>query len=256
MQKGTKHHASWQELLTAPGAGSHIVQIYDRDDFVACGVALFAAEGLRRGEAVLLTGTQEHVRAIRREMAAKGAEPDAAIRRGQLALLDVHDALRQGIPDDKLARARSDERFAGVRWWGEMTNVLYQQGEQRAAVALEDLGSAAAAKHGATVFCSFLCDRFDAAGYDGVLKDMCCKHTHVIPAEDYVRHRLAVNRAIAEVVGEIRGPLLQSLLSWKGLACELPSSQAILFWIRDSMPERFHEVLQRVKAYQHEPAES
>jgi hypothetical protein len=137
-----------------------------------------------------------------------------------------------------------------------MTNVLYQQGEQRAAVALEDLGSAAAAKHGATVFCSFLCDRFDAAGYDGVLKDMCCKHTHVIPAEDYVRHRLAVNRAIAEVVGEIRGPLLQSLLSWKGLACELPSSQAILFWIRDSMPERFHEVLQRVKAYQHEPAES
>ena len=28
--------------------------------------------------------------------------------------------------------------------------------------------------------------------------DMCCKHSHVIPAEDYVRYRLAVNRAIAE----------------------------------------------------------
>jgi hypothetical protein len=257
MQKEPRLHASWQELLAAPVAASHIVQIYDRDDFVASGVALFAAEGLKRGEAVLLTGTQEHLRAIRREMAAKGAEPDAAIGRGQLAVLDVHDALRQGIPDETLARSRADDRFAGVRWWGEMTNVLYQQGEKRAAVALEDLGSAAAAKHGATVFCSFLCDRFDPAGYDGVLKDMCCKHTHVIPAEDYVRHRLAVNRAIAEVVGEIRGPLLQSLLSWKGLACELPSSQAILFWIRDSMPERFQEVLQRVKAYQlDEPVES
>jgi hypothetical protein len=72
-----------------------------------------------------------------------------------------------------------------------------------------------------------------------------------------VRHRLAVNRAIAEVVGEIKGPLLQSLLSWKGLTCELPSSQALLFWIRESMPERLQDVLARARAYQlHGPAEA
>ena len=66
-----------------------------------------------------------------------------------------------------------------------------------------------------------------------------------------MRHRLAVNRALAEVVGEIKGPLLQSLLSWKGLTCDLSSSQAILFWVRDAMPEHFHDVLARAKAYQH-----
>jgi hypothetical protein len=65
-----------------------------------------------------------------------------------------------------------------------------------------------------------------------------------------VRHRLAVNRAIAEVLGEIRGPLLQSLLSWKGLGCDLPSSQAQLFWVRETLPERFEEVLSLVKAHQ------
>jgi hypothetical protein len=78
---------------------------------------------------------------------------------------------------------------------------------------------------------------------------MCCAHTHVIPAEDYVRHRLAVNRAIAEIIGEIEGPLLQSLLSWNGLSCDLPTSQALLFWVRETLPEQFPPVLARAKAY-------
>ena len=42
---------------------------------------------------------------------------------------------------------------------------------------------------------------------------------------------------------------LKSLLSWKGLACDLPSSQALLFWVRETLPDQFHSVLARVKAY-------
>jgi hypothetical protein len=263
MRNGPRRHASWQGLLAAPAPASHILQIYDSDDFLAAGVALFAAEGLRRGEAVLLTGTETHLRGIRRELAAKGADPDAAIARGQLALADVHQQveaiLRDGLPDedlavggDALASARVDGRFSGLRWWGEISNILHQTGKTRTGLAAEEIGNAVARQHGVTVFCSFLSDRFDPTCYDGVLTDLCCKHSHVIPAEDYVRHRLAVNRAIAEVVGDIKGPLLQSLLSWKGLSCELPSSQVILFWIRDAMPDKFRDVLTRAKAYQFE----
>ena len=131
-----------------------------------------------------------------------------------------------------------------------MSDVLHQRGNTSAAIRDEELCDAVAKKHGAAIFCSLQCDRFDPAAYDGALKDVCCKHSHVIPAEDYVQHRLAVNRAIAEVVGEIKGPLLQSLLSWEGLSCELPSSQVLLFWLRDALPERFHDVLARAKAYQ------
>ena len=79
---------------------------------------------------------------------------------------------------------------------------------------------------------------------------MCAQHSHAIPTADYVRHRLAVNRAVAEVIGDIKGPLLQSLLSWKGLGCDLPSSQALLFWLCEAMPEKFREVLSRTKAHQ------
>ena len=72
----------------------------------------------------------------------------------------------------------------------------------------------------------------------------------MIPARDYVRHRLAVNRAVAEVVGEIRGPLLQSLLSWRDMRCDLPTSQALLFWLHDAVPDKFHSVLERARVYE------
>lgn len=254
-------HASWQELLASPAPASHIVQLYDEDDFFGSAVAHFAAEGLRRAEAVVLTGTEEHLHAVRRELVARDVDYDAAVRRAQLWSYDVRAAaeamIADGVPDparfaafarDALAKARAGGRFGGLRWWGETTNFLHQHGHTQAAFLAEALGEAAVKDGGVTVFCSFMCDRYDPEQY-GVLRDMCCAHSHVIPAEDYVRHRLAVNRAIAETVGEIRGPLLQSLLSWKGLACDLPSSQALLFWIREACPERFRDVLARVKAY-------
>lgn len=262
-QKHYSGHVSWQDLLSAPASASHIVQLYDSDDFLASAVAFFSAEGLRRGEAVLLTGTSEHLRGVQRELSLMGVNTEAALRQGQLMVSDaargVEAIMSDGSPNDArfeaamidvLARARADTRFSGVRWWGEMTNIAHQQGDDRAALRMEELADAGARKLGFSLFCSFLCDKFDPQGYEGILTEMCGKHSHVIPAQDYVRHRLAVNRAIHEVIGEIKGPLLQSLLSWKGLACDLPSSQAALFWIRDTMPEHFSAVLSRAKAYQ------
>jgi hypothetical protein len=263
MQKSVSVNSSWQSVLASPPRASHILQIYGSDDFLAAAVAHFAAVGLQAEEAVLLTGTQDHLGRIDRALRAAGVDSDGAERSGQLMLSDVHESLVHVVPNGRLEPARfeevacgaleqalSDTRFTGVRWWGEVTNTLHHAGNPEAGLQAEKLGDAAAGKYGATVFCSFLCDKFDAQGYDDVLHDLCCVHSHVIPAEDYVQHRLAVNRAIAEVVGEIRGTLLQSLTSWKGLACDLPSSQALLFWVRETLPERFEAVLERARIYE------
>lgn len=269
MQKPANPHSSWQELVASPQRPSHIVQIYDSDDFLAAGVGLFAAEGLSRGEAVLLTGTAAHLNGTRAALCSRGIDADAALARGQLALSDVHDGvaavMANGTVDESrfravagaaLEKASTDGRYSGVRWWGEMSNVLHHGGDDKAALDAESFADAAAKEHGCTIFCSYLLDRFDARGYDGMLREVCACHSHVIPAEDYVRHRLAVNRAIAEVIGDIKGTLLQSLLSWKGLGCELPSSQALLFWLRDALPERLHEVLERARAYQRQESDA
>ena len=267
MQDHSTHHSSWRELLAAPAPGSHVVQFYDRHDFLAAGAAHFAAEGLRRGEAVLLTGTREHTRDIRRRLDAGGLDADAAARDGRLFVAEVLSGLdfllSDGVLDsvrfdlmftERMQRLRADARFSGVRWWGETTNALYYRGHREAALAAERLTMRATRKHGVTVFCSFLYDKFEPHGYGGILRELCACHSHGIPAEDYVRHRLAVNRAIAEVIGEIRGSRLQSLASWRGPGCELPSSQATLFWLREHMPEQFPEVLSRARAIAAQPA--
>jgi hypothetical protein len=262
MQKSVSVNSSWQSVLASPPRASHILQIYDSDDFLAAAVARFAAAGLQAEEAVLLTGTKDHLGRIEGALRAAGVDAAGAGRNGQLMTSDVHESLVHVVPNGRLEPARfeevasgaldqalSDTRFTGVRWWGEMTSTLHHAGNPEAGLQAEKLGDAAARQYGATVFCSFLCDKFDAQGYDDVLQNLCCLHSHVIPAEDYVQHRLAVNRAIADVLGDIRGTLLQSLTSWKGLACDLPSSQALLFWVRETLPEHFDAVLERARTY-------
>jgi hypothetical protein len=263
MQKSLSVNSSWQSVLASPPRASHILQIYDSDDFLASAVAHFAAAGLQAGEALLLTGTEDHLGRIARALRGAGVDAASAERSGQLMMSDVHESLVHVVPNGRLEPARfeeiacgaleqalSDTRFSGVRWWGEMTNTLHHAGNPEAGLHAVKLADAAARKYGATVFCSFLCDKFDAQGYDEVLHDLCCIHSHLIPAEDYVQHRLAVNLAVAEVIGDIRGTLLQSLTSWKGLACELPSSQALLFWVRETLPERFGAVLERARIHE------
>jgi hypothetical protein len=202
------------------------------------------------------------LRGIRGALAARDVDVHAAVRQGQLQFHDVHEAVSAILPDgaldaarfqaaivEGLARASADVRFYGVRWWGEISNVLHHAGDTRAALGAEELAGAAARKHDIRLLCSYLCDKFDSRSYDGILPELCRRHSHVIPTDDYVRHRLAVNRAIADVIGEIRGPLLQSLLAWEGPACDLPSSQELLFWLREAQPERFPEVLSRARAH-------
>jgi hypothetical protein len=262
MKHDTSGEQSWRELLASPARASHILQLYDGDGFLAAAVAHFAAEGLKRGEAVLLTPNRQHAVEIRSALRALDVDARSAECNGQLVIGDVEEALNAvmvgGAIDAgrftdsacaALDHALGDPRFGGARWWGEMTTTLCRRGEIAPGLQAERLADDTAKRYGATVFCSHRCDHYDARGYDATLIELCSIHSHVIPADDYAGHRRAVNQAIAEVVGEVKGALLHSLVSWKGPGCHLPSSQALLFWVRDTMPERFDAVLERARRY-------
>ena len=255
-------HSSWQDVLRSPARPTHIVQICDSDDVLVEGAGYFVTEGIDRGEAVILTGTQSHMHGIRRVLRSRGINVDACESRGQLVFTDAEEAVKAVLVGNEPDRQRfediaaqvmeplvADTRWSGLRWWGEMSNVFNKLGLQTAVLRDEEIGDGICRKYGLSLMCSFQCDRFDPASYNGCLQDVCTRHTHVIPSDDYALHRVAVNRAVSDVIGNIRGPALQSLLTWKALQCELPSSQAVLFWLREEMPEYLPAVLARARAY-------
>jgi hypothetical protein len=251
---------SWKKLLAEPGDDGHIVQLYQDDDFYGEAISHFAAEGLVRGESIILVATQPHWRNISGRLRGKGLDVDALFRHGQLTLLDADETLpkfmRGNSPDGSIfkplakqtiAKARAGGKYPRVRWWGEMVNVLHVEGNARGSNRLEEFFDEVAHEEQIAIFCSFLMDKFDPKIYDEAFGNVCTTHSHVIPADDYVHHRLTVNRAVADVIGEIRGPTLQSLVSWSGMPCHMPSSQALLLWIREHLPERFPQVLARAR---------
>jgi hypothetical protein len=256
---------SWKGLLAEPGPDGHIVQLYQDEEFYGEAISHFAAEGLVRGESIILVATKPNWKNISACLSAKGYQPDELFARGQLTLLDADETLpkfmRGNEPEgsifkplakETIEKARQGGKFPRVRWWGEMVNVLYVNGNSRGSNHLEQFFDQVAHEAQVAIFCSFLMDKFDPKIYDEAFGHVCCTHSHVIPTDDYSAYRTAINHAIAEVIGEIRGPLLNKLIAWQGAPTLMPSSQALLLWVREHFPQKFEAVL--AHARQHERA--
>jgi len=254
--------SNWRDALREPAYPSHLLQICDSDDMVAAGAGYFAAEGLRQGQAVILTGTQTHLAGIRAVLGTLGIDAAQAERNEQLFVGDAHEAVKAVMVDDlpdrerfeaiasgAIEKARSDPRYRGVRWWGEMSNVFHQLGKKAAVAMDEQIGDDVCRKHNVALLCSFQIDHLDPASYEGAMQTLCRHHEHVMPAGDDARERTAVNRAVRDVIGAIEGRKLYSLQEWKPPQCHLADWQVLLFWVRDTMPERFPAVLKAAKAY-------
>jgi hypothetical protein len=253
--------SNWRDALREPAYPSHLLQICTNDEMLAAGAGYFAAEGLRQGQAVILTGTKLHLEGIRAVLRRLGVDAVEAERNSQLFVGDAHEAVQavmvNGLPDrarfeaiasGAIIKARSDPRYRGVRWWGEMSNVFHQLGKKDAVAIDEQIGDDVCRKHNVALLCSFQIDAFAPASYDGAMQTLCTHHEHVMPAHDDSRERSAVNRAITEVIGALDGHTLDSFRAWKA-PCHLPDWQALLVWVRDAMPEQFPAVLRSARAY-------
>lgn len=258
--------SSWKELLANPGPGGHIVQLYQDADFYGEAISHFAAEGFLRGESIIIVATQPNWTNISARLMSKGVDPAEHIARGQLTVLDADATLPRflvgGMPDGgtfkglaaaTIERARAGGKFPRVRWWGEMVNVLYVTGNQRASTRLEELFDEVAHEQSIAIFCSFLMDKYDPKIYHHDFGDVWRTHRQIIPTEDYALHRAVVDRAVGEVLGPIDGPLLRSLVAWAhSHSPRMLSSQSTLLWVRDAVPNKFDEVLAYARKYEKE----
>jgi hypothetical protein len=261
---------SWDGLLAAAGPRDHIVQLYQDQKFLNRAVCRFAAGAIANGEGVILVPTAAHWEAFRPRLEAEGVNVQDAQDRGQLTVVDSDELLprfmKDAMPDapvflglaaDVIAKARGEARYPKVRWWGEMVNVLWEQGNVAASMSLEDQFDRLANQHEIAIFCSFVMDNFNSEVHSRLLPRLGQNHSHLIPVEDYARLERAVGAALRQTVGADDARVLeQQLLSTYSPAFKMPRSQVLLLALRESLPEVADSVLKRSRALYHGSYES
>jgi hypothetical protein len=261
----------WDGLLADAGPRDHIVQLYQDQQFLNRAVCRFAAGAIANGEGVILVPTAAHWEAFRPRLEAEGVDVNAAQGRGQLTVVDADELLprfmKDAMPDapvflglaaNVIASAQGEGRYPRVRWWGEMVNVLWEQGNVAASMNLEDQFDRLAKQHEIAIFCSFVMDNFDNEVHSRLLPRLGQNHSHLIPVQDYARLERAVGDALRQTVGADDARVIeQQLLAGFTPAFKMPRSQALLLALRESLPDVAESVLARSRALYHasnEPA--
>lgn len=250
---------AWDGVVADAGPTDHIVQLYQDQDFLNRAVCRFAGAALANGEGIILVPTLTHWNAIRPRLEAEGVDVEAARERGQLTVVDADEFLprfmRNAMPDSPvflglaagvITEARAGGRYAKVRWWGEMVNVLWERGDAAASMNLEDLFDQLAHQHDIAIFCSFLMDNFDGDVHARMLPRLGTNHSHLIPVEDYARLERAVADALRDTVGAEEARVLEGrLLAEYQQPFSMPRAQALLLALRHLLPAVADPVLHR-----------
>lgn len=242
---------NWTEVLREPAHGDHIVQTYQDPAFLAEAVAEYLGTGLRRGEAAIVIARPAHSARFLEKLAGMG-EP------GQLLVLDAEQTLArfmvEGMPQWNAFReviggliAQVRLQYPAVRAYGEMVDILWQEGNREAAICLEEYWNELTRLQTFSLFCAYAMDALDAKSYSG-LESVCRTHTHFIPTRDERQLNQAVNEASVRVLDEPLAEILLSLAARHQSATKMPAGQATLLWLSQNMPRTADKVLREIKA--------
>jgi hypothetical protein len=186
--------ASWAELLTVTEPGEHVVQLYGEDDqLLTRNVSRYLAEGLRRGDGLVVVATPEHTSALVRHLGEE--EPRLAREAagaGRLVYLDALETLARlldgGRPEEQrfrtvigtvLQSVRARSTTGSSRAFGEMVSLLWDDGRRKDAARLEALWNTILLDHECSLFCAYRIDLF-APAEAGELHPIVCSHDHVL----------------------------------------------------------------------------
>jgi hypothetical protein len=244
---------NWPDLLRHPGTRDHMVQVYRDPAFLVEAVAQYAGTGLQLGEGVILIARAEH-----RDRFTRALEPQGLASSPALKLLDADETLAtlmvDGMPQWNAFRAgiggiiaEMRLQYPTVRAYGEMVDILWQRGEQQAAIRLEEFWNDIAQLQTFSLLCAYALDPLRGENYAG-LEAVCRCHTHLIPARDYELFNDAVYESSKKVLDQPLAQMLLSLAASHRTHTEMPLGQAALMWLKQNMPRTADRVLGEVRA--------
>jgi DcmR-like sensory protein len=176
--------------VSAAGGHFHAVRFYEDSDSLVRMVADFLGEGLVAGEPALAMVTPEHRAALVEELRRRRFDVDQMQAAGSLLILDARQTLSSFVTNgeldgslfrknvmaviDRLCHGRKDRWF---RAYGEIVDLLWQDGQPAAAIRLESLWNELQHTQGFAGLCGYAMGKFYT---DAGAQDIHRHHTHVI----------------------------------------------------------------------------
>jgi PAS domain S-box-containing protein len=197
----TPHGSSFEQRPpTTPGrAPFHSVQFYEHDGVLVDDLAAYVSDGVRLGRPTVAIVTAAHRGAIEDRLTTRGVDLQSLRARGGLVFVDAHEALaafmQDGMPSadhfahhigtliDRLAGGNPDR---DIHAYGEMVDVLWQDGRTEAAIRLEELWNQLLTRYRVHLHCAYALRGFADTQADPGFAQVCDQHARVIPSEGYV----------------------------------------------------------------------
>ncbi len=253
---------SWTTFLEAAPAADHAVQIYDDLAELADSVGRYLDAGFRRGEPAVVIATADHWQAFAAELEACGWDIDQLEAERLLSRRDAQQALDEFMDGETPSAERFEQVVGGaiddlatgfpdktLRAFGEMVDLLWRQGNEAGAIALEELWNELAASRRFALLCGYHLDIFDIEVQTSALPEIIGVHTHPRPAADTSRLAAAVDRALAEVLGPFEAGKIYLQVAEQVPRTQLPRSQAVLMWLSQQQTSIAQQVLDRVRTH-------
>jgi hypothetical protein len=191
MESGSSHPAAAGHF--------HAVRFYENKASLCRTVADFLGEGVAREQPSLVIATPAHREALLTELRARHVDVDKVQAAGDLLLLDAREVLAtfmiDGMPDATLFtlhvpaainRVCRGRKGCTIRAYGEMVDVLWQDGRTAAAIRLEVLWNQLAMTHEFSLLCGYAMGSFYK---DAGMRDICAQHSHVVPSPNLLDHQ-------------------------------------------------------------------
>ena len=178
----------------------HEVQFYFDDRFLIKSLSTFIRDALDSGTAAIVVATRSHCINLADQLRHDGVDLTSAIGQGRYVALDASETLNQfmvdGTPDEKkfdscigeliscsTGLVSGEDTAAAI--YGEMVSLLWQHGETKAALRLEQLWNQLSSDFCFHLRCGYPIASFDRDSHAQLFSEICAEHDVVIPAEGY-----------------------------------------------------------------------
>jgi PAS domain S-box-containing protein len=173
----------------------HTVQFYDTQDYLMKVLINFVTPILRGKDAAVVIATETHLAAFEVCLRERRVSVEDKKASGQLVMLDANKLLDELMSYDGGRSFSMDVissllrelnlKFAKTYVYGEIVNLLCALGNHAAAIRLEEMWNLIIKDYNITLLCGYDMSNFKEERLGAALKDVCCTHSRIGPAEDY-----------------------------------------------------------------------